>query len=216
MKKHLKKIITLLALAMLVFLGFLGYRYYQVQAFSKSLHGIELKNKTPKRYKDSEVSNDWADITQAQAEAQKMGIPDNAYGILEIPSIDMELPIFRGSNEYTLSLGAGTYFYDAKAGEGNLILSGHNTPYAGMLFTNLPDIKQGAQIAVRTLDKTVTYRVTNISIISNHFELDENGVPLDAWMKLPEKDEKAKISLFTCINWQNTSQRLLVEGEMVA
>ncbi|MDD3015115.1 MAG: sortase [Lactococcus chungangensis] len=57
--------------------------------------------------------------------------------------------LFKGTTDYTLSLGASTYLTDTPAGQGNLILSGHSTPYKGVLFTDLNQVKKGDEIIVR-------------------------------------------------------------------
>jgi LPXTG-site transpeptidase (sortase) family protein len=215
MTKHLKKLLLLSGILFAIFLSFLGYRYYQIKVFNQAILNVKLSPKA-KHYESSEVSNDWKEIQEAQEKAQEMGIVDNAFGMLNIPSIDLSLPIFHGSNAYTLSLGAGSYFYDDEAGTGNFILSGHNTPYPGMLFTNLVNIKEGAKIEVKLTEKTITYQVIAIQVINDEFEVYEDGtVPENSWLALPKANEKAKISLFTCLDWQTTNERLLVVGEIV-
>lgn len=39
-----------------------------------------------------------------------MGVNKQVFAQIQIPALGLALPIFKGANQYTLSLGAATYF----------------------------------------------------------------------------------------------------------
>jgi sortase A len=213
-KRFLKAIGIIFSLTITIIICLIFYRRYQVEQFKDNIEITKL-SKEAKKYPDSEVSNNWNSIQDAQVTALKMGIPNNAYGILKIPAINLQLPIFRGSNEYTLSLGVATYFYDeAVVGKGNLVLAGHSTPYEGVLLTNLSDVKERDKIEVKTTEQTYSYIVDKIQVVDDDFKLIAGKLPSDSFLSLPTETEKAKVTLFTCVNWQDNSQRLVVSGHL--
>ncbi|GAB2023460.1 class A sortase [Pseudolactococcus yaeyamensis] len=205
--------ISVIALIIMVVLGLTIHRWLDVNNFTKEIKTERLSNHA-KRYKEGPVTNDWDKIKAAQEQAIKQGIPENAYALLKIPSIGLELPIYLGTNEYTLSLGAATYLYDTLAGEGNFVLAGHSTPYQGVLFTDLHKVEKGAKIIVEIPDKEFSYIVDDVVRSDKQFET-VNNVPTDEILKLPADKEKPKITLFTCVSWQNNSERLIVGGHLV-
>ena len=211
--KYKKMIFIPVIAVVLVVTGLIFHRHWQVKNFTHNIK-IEQVSKQPKKYKAGEVSNDWDKIQDAQEQAIENGLLDNVYATMEIPSINLTLPIFKGTNEFTLSLGAGTFLYDTPVGEGNFVLSGHTTPYQGVLFTNVHQIKSGARVIVKTADKKFEYVVDDIEKENNSFAT-VNGVPKTLLLQVPKKDEKPKITLITCLAWNNTTGRLLVSGHLV-
>lgn len=107
------------------------------------------------------------------------------YANLEIPSLDIDLPVFYGDTLAILKNGighsSGSYF----PGEGGRILyMGHNN--AGIL-RRLSEIKNNASIIIKTTYGTYTYQVYDTKII-NYKDLDE--VPIN-------RDEEV-LMLYTC------------------
>ena len=213
MKRWVKGLIAVVGVLAVVATGMILHRSNEVKAFTQNLEQPKIA-KEAIQYEDSSVSNDWSDIVSAQKEAINQGINQNTYAVLEIPAIELSLPIYQGANEYTLALGTATYYYDSKAGEGNFVLAGHSTPYQNVLFTNLVDVKNGDEIKVKTSDKTFSYIVDQKEIVKDKIELTNGKLSDDSFLALPKADEKAKITLFTCINWQDNSQRLVVSGHL--
>jgi sortase A len=209
MKKGYQLIIIAVTLIALILGSLVTFRYFQVKSFTKNL-SISLNDK---QYQNDTVSNRWQNIVKAKARAIEMGIPKNAYGYLKIPSVNLKLPIFRGTNDYTLSIGVATYYYDdAEAGKNNIVLAGHTTPYEGVLLTNLSSVSEGDKIGIETADKTYQYTVDTIQVIDDEIEITDSQLP--TFLALPKATEKAKITLFTCVDWQNNSQRLVVNGHL--
>ncbi len=83
-------------------------------------------------------------------------------GIMRIPSVDLELPIFTGTQEANLTRGAGTIEGTAPLGTpGNTGIAAHRDGY----FRSLKDVAVGDSIVVETLDGVDSYRIDELLIV---------------------------------------------------
>jgi len=143
-----------------------------------------------------------------------MAIPDNYMEILdfngvmaaiEIPGINIELPIYHGTSDTVLEKGVGHLEQTAFpiGGLGNhTVLSAHRGLPQAKLFTDLDKVKEGDFFYIHILDETLTYQVDQIKIVE----------PADTSDLVPQK-EKDLITLITCTPYGINSHRLLVRGE---
>ena len=123
-------------------------------------------------------------------------------GGIAIPSLEINLPIFKGTSETSLSAGAGTMRPDQKMGEGNYPLASHRSYTETLLFAPLKNIKMDATIYLTDLEYVYTYKVVKKEYINpNQVDVIENH---------PGKTE---VTLITC-NYSG-SKRLLVQGDFV-
>lgn len=133
---------------------------------------------------------------------------DLLIGQLVIPSVDMNIPIFKGINNANLLAGSATMRNDQKMGAGNYPLAGHYMKEKNVLFGSLMDVKEGDLIRMtdkETIYEYVTYEVkvvpdTALYIIDDQ-EADKIGKPI--------------ISIMTCYYSSNTEKRYFVMGELV-
>lgn len=133
---------------------------------------------------------------------------DLLVGQLVIPSVDMNIPIFKGINNANLLAGSATMRKDQKMGTGNYPLAGHYMKEKNVLFGSLMDVKEGDLIRMtdkETIFEYVTYEVkvvpdTALYIIDNE-ESEKIGNPI--------------ISIMTCYYSSNTEKRYFVMGELV-
>lgn len=133
---------------------------------------------------------------------------DLLIGQLVIPSVDMNIPIFKGINNANLLAGSATMRKDQKMGEGNYPLAGHYMKEKNVLFGSLMDVKEGDLIRMtdkETIYEYVTYEVkvvpdTALYIIDDQ-EAEKIGNPI--------------ISIMTCYYSSSTEKRYFVMGELV-
>ncbi len=82
--------------------------------------------------------------------------------MLKIERLNVEAPIYVGTDRLTLDRGVGLVKGTAYPDEvGNIGLSGHRDSF----FRPLKDIKLGDKIEMRTLEGVQDFEVTNISIV---------------------------------------------------
>jgi sortase A len=84
-------------------------------------------------------------------------------GLLRIPTIRLEVPVFDGTDELTLNHGVGHIAGTARPGEaGNVGIAGHRDGF----FRGLKELKVGDGIELRTTKVTISYLVNRIQIVS--------------------------------------------------
>jgi LPXTG-site transpeptidase (sortase) family protein len=83
-------------------------------------------------------------------------------GLLIIRDLNIEVPIYNGTEEHILDRGAGRIKGMAKMNEdGNLGLSAHRDSF----FRGLKDIEMGDEVLVQSAHGVVKYAVSNIKIV---------------------------------------------------
>jgi sortase A len=82
--------------------------------------------------------------------------------LMMIPSLDIEVPVYNGADDFNLNRGVGrikgTAWIDAS---GNLGIAGHRDGF----FRGLKDIEEGESIELQTARGSVVYAVTSIMIV---------------------------------------------------
>lgn len=139
---------------------------------------------------------------------QLLNISDNGVmATLEIPKIDVDLPIYHGTDDDVLSIGVGHLEGTSLPVGGkstHCVLTGHRGLPSSKLFTRLDEMEKGDYFYIDVLGKTLAYEISDIEVIEPE-EVDllsiENG-----------KDE---VSLITCTPYGINTHRLIVTGERV-
>lgn len=125
-------------------------------------------------------------------------------GTLEIPCIDVNLPIYHGVGEEVLKKGVGHLKETAFpiGGEGNhTVLSAHRGLPEAKLFTDLDKMEIGDEFYIHIFDEILAYRVDQIEVIE----------PSETNLLKPVKG-KDYVTLLTCTPYGINSHRLLVRG----
>lgn len=83
-------------------------------------------------------------------------------GSLSIPALELELPIYQGTDDDELEKGVGHFLQSVLPGEmDNCVLSGHRTT----VFNTLGELEIGDRLTVQTSAGTFTYEVTGTRIV---------------------------------------------------
>ncbi len=130
---------------------------------------------------------------------------DEVMAVIDIPVIDVELPIYHDTTEDVLKKGVGHIPSTALpiGGEGNhSVLTGHTGLPSAKLFTDLIDMKVGDQFYIQVLGEELIYTVDQIKVIKPE-DIDE----------LQPVEGKDYVTLVTCTPYGVNSHRLLVRGE---
>lgn len=137
-----------------------------------------------------------------------LNIRDNGVmASVEIPKIEVDLPVFHGTAADILEIGVGHLENTALpiGGVGNhSVLTGHTGLQSAKIFTDLTMLREGDVFYLHVLDDTLAYRVDNILVI----EPSET----DALLPVPGRDYT---TLVTCTPYAVNSHRLLVRGERI-
>lgn len=128
-------------------------------------------------------------------------------GYIEIPEIEVSLPIYHGTEDSVLQIAVGHLDWSSLpvGGENtHCVLSGHRGLPSAKLFTNLDKLVVGDTFLLRVLDEVLTYEVDQILIVEPH-ETDALRVV----------DGMDYCTLVTCTPYGINTHRLLVRGHRV-
>ncbi|MCH5191551.1 MAG: class C sortase [Oscillospiraceae bacterium] len=128
-------------------------------------------------------------------------------GYIQIPSIDVSLPIYHGSSDEVLRVGVGHLSGSSLPVGGetaHTLLSGHRGLPSAVLFTHLDRLQEGDTFTLRVLRETFTYEVDQITVVEPH---EVNSVKMEAG--------KDYCTLVTCTPYGVNSHRLLVRGHRI-
>ncbi len=125
-------------------------------------------------------------------------------GSLEIPGIDVDLPVYHGTEPEVLAAGAGHLEGSSLpvGGAGTrCVLTGHRGLPGSRLFTRLDELERGDLIFLRVLRQVLAYEVREIEVI------DPEQVE-----RLEIREGQDLVSLVTCTPYGINTERLVVTG----
>ena len=138
---------------------------------------------------------------------KQLSIHDSMMGYIEIPKIDVYLPIYHGTSEDVLQQAVGHIETSSLpvGGKGtHCVLSGHRGLPSARLFSDLDKLEKGDTFTLTVLDRILTYKVDQIHVV------DPNDLK-----DLEMVKGKDYCTLVTCTPYGINSHRMLVRGKRV-
>lgn len=166
----------------------------KAEEYNKSLSGTEVR--------DPFVPGSGVVIPDNYMEV--LNIDRGIMGTLDIPCVDINLPIYHTVDAEVLEKGVGHLQETALpiGGENNhTVLSTHRGLPEAKLFTNLDKMEIGDEFYIHIFDRTLAYKVDQIKVVE----------PDNTTYLKPEKG-KDYVTLLTCTPYGINSHRLLVRG----
>lgn len=170
----------------------------KAEAYNKSITESEIPIEDP-----------FAEGAQDNAQAGYYNVLNigETIGNLQIPSINVNLPIYHGIGEDVLSQGVGhmsnSSFPVGGAGS-HTALTAHRGLPSTKLFRDLDKVQEDDLFFVKTLGETLAYKVDDVQIV----------LPSEtSWLSIEE--DKDYVTLITCEPYMINTHRLLVRGERV-
>ncbi|WP_283702886.1 class C sortase [Clostridium perfringens] len=199
-------IITLIAIGLLLYPSISNYinNKYAVNTISEYKNSI--KNTSEDRLNElvekSRIYN--IDIAKGITPKDKF---ESGYmlGYIDIPKINVKLPIYEGTSKEILKKGVGVIEGTSIpiGGENtHSVLSAHTGFITQKLFTDIDQLKKGDLFYINIFDMNLTYKVDDISIVKPN---DTSKIKV-----YPNKDY---VTLLTCYPYGINTERLLVRGE---
>lgn len=108
------------------------------------------------------------DYQKASFRLVDYGLPDEIFGVLSIPAIDLEMPIYLGATEKHMADGAAHLSQTSLPIGGmdtNCVIAGHRGYSGASYFRYLDQLHIGDRVSVTNLWETLNYRVCEIRII---------------------------------------------------
>lgn len=133
-------------------------------------------------------------------------------GYIYIPKGNIRLPIYHGTSDAVLQVGAG-HMYGTNlpiGGEGtHCVIAGHRGLPSARLFTDIDQLEIGDVFYIHVLDRLLTYEVDQIS---DMVDKDDTDTLTDLMQQVEGEDY---VTLFTCTPYGINSHRLLVRGHRI-
>lgn len=146
------------------------------------------------------------DTAQYQEYLSQLDLND-VMATVKIPSIDVNLPIYHGTDTATLDKGVGHLFGTALpvGGEStHTVLTGHTGLGTATIFDELTSVQMGEFFYIETAGRHLKYQVTDIRVVLPNETESLNKV-----------EGKDLATLITCTPYGVNTHRLLVTGERV-
>lgn len=128
-------------------------------------------------------------------------------GSLEIPKINVLLPIYAGTDESVLQKAVGHVEGTSLPGGGestHCVLAAHRGLPSAVLFSNLDQMEEGDVFRIRVQDEILHYQVDRILVVEPH-EVEY----------LQIEEGKDYCTLLTCTPYSINTHRLLVRGHRI-
>ena len=132
---------------------------------------------------------------------------DEMMGSVEIPKINIKIPIYHTTEEEVLNKGAGHLEGSSLPVGGantHAVISAHRGLPSASLFTDMDQMKVVDHFLLHVLDETLCYEVDKISVVK----------PEDT-TALAVEDGQDLVTLLTCTPYGVNTERLLVRGHRV-
>lgn len=149
--------------------------------------------------------------SSAQTESEKdtqyqslLNQGDGIMGSVFIPKISVDLPVYHGTSQESLASGAG-HLYGTSLPVGgkstHTVITGHRGLVNALMFTRLDELKRGDPFYIKSMNRTIAYRVDRIKVIEPD---DTSSLRIE-----PGVD---RATLMTCTPYGVNTHRLLVSG----
>ena len=132
---------------------------------------------------------------------------DGMMGIVEIPKINIKLPIYHTTSEEVLQVAAGHLEGSSLPVGGtstHAVISAHRGLPSASLFTDLDKMEIGDHFLIHVLNETLCYKVDKISVVKPE---ETSGLAVE--------DGQDLVTLLTCTPYGVNTERLLVRGHRV-
>lgn len=192
-------------------------RYYQIAAeraeageidFQAELEAAESYNQSLLPYRVPYTFIKAESLGRDDTYLSCLDITENGMmGIIEIPKINVRLPIFHTSDEEVLETAAGHLegsFLPVGGENTHTVISAHRGRPGARLFADLDQLEEGDRFYLHVLDKTLCYVVDKISTVLPHDTRELNI-----------EDGQDLATLLTCTPYGEETHRLLVRGHRV-
>ncbi|HHT7239452.1 TPA: class C sortase [Bacillus cereus] len=193
--------------------------YSEVSTYDEMVSNLQ-KEEIERREKDAQEYNEkvqrttqiFSDPFHEKSDENKTSHVDmlnmgDVMGYVEIPKIDVNLPIYQGTSEEVLSRGIGQLNESSLpvGGENtHIVLTGHRGLPSALMFTHLDKIEKNDILYIHSLDKILAYRVDQIKVVLPN-ETDD--------LLVVQGEDYA--TLITCTPYGVNTHRLLVRGHRV-
>ena len=168
---------------------FLAERNESEQQYPELLAALQEYNR--QLYKEKQCNlTDLEACEEPAADLVTYGIEDELIGVLEIPAMELTMPVYLGASDDHLAAGAavlGNTSAPVGGENSNCVIAGHRGWRGADYFRHIDRLQVGDAVKLTNLWETLTYTVADIQIIQPH-EVD----------KIKIQQSRDLLTLLTC------------------
>ena len=149
----------------------------------------------------SGLTDPWS-YEQETLDLSKYGIDDGMIGILDIPKMNVTLPLYLGATQEKMAKGAvmlGQTSFPVQGTDSNCVIAAHRGWKGIPMFREIERLEIGDELTIQNCQETLTYRVSEIEIILP----DESD-------KIMIQPGRNMVTLMTCHPYTQNSRRYVV------
>lgn len=180
-----------------------------IEDFDKNIENmdkeeIDVIKEAAKKYNEQLSSVVSADELKDSVSYKDIYGENQVIGYIVIPKIDVNLPIYSGTDEKVLKKGVGHMTqtsYPLGGVSTHCALTGHRGLPSATLFTDLDELEMGDEFYLHVMDEVLAYRVDKIDVVE---PTEGDGLQI--------VEGQDYCTLVTCTPYAINSHRLLVRG----
>ena len=156
-------------------------------------------------YKNGQEVSDAFSYESSSFDLRKYGFKENVVAVLNIPKLNVKLPVYLGTTAENLNKGAAHLTSTSlPLGEtnSNVVIAAHRGLVKHQMFRNIDKLEVGDKITLTTIWDFLEYKVTGKEIIS----------PTDS-SKIYIQEGKDMVTLITCHPYRVNTHRYVVYCE---
>ena len=134
------------------------------------LEAMEAYNRQIWEEKQAGLCDPWS-YQQPSFSLGDYGLDSEVFGVISIPELDLELPLYLGATYQHMADGAAHLSQTSIPIGGmntNSVIAGHRGWYGASYFRYITELEPGDEVIVTNLWGTLTYRVADTQIIRPH------------------------------------------------
>ena len=177
---------------------------YAIETFRQELDQVDTEQLLQQRVMAENYNKDLLEKSEGEGYAEILNFANGMMGQIQIPKLNIHLPIYHGVDEEVLAKGIGHMPQTAFpiGGEGNhTVLTGHTGLPTAKLFTDLTELVLDDVFYIEILGEILAYQIDQIRVV----------LPNDGQELIPVAG-KDYCTLVTCTPYGVNSHRLLVRG----
>lgn len=135
--------------------------------YAKLWEAMESYNRTIWEEKQEGLCDPWSYI-QPSFVLEDYGLADEVFGVISIPNLELELPLYLGASDEHLSKGAAVLSQTSIPIGGNntnCVIAGHRGWYGASYFRYLNKLQPGDEVIVTNLWESLRYTVVETTTI---------------------------------------------------
>ena len=152
---------------------------------------LAMREYNQQLYATRQVSLNGREAYQASGfDLTAYGLEDQVFGVIKIPKMELEMPLYLGASDENMSNGAAVLAQTSIPIGGsstNAVIAGHRSWNGYKYFLDIELLELGDEVYITNLWETLTYKVTEIKIIN----------PNDIEAILIQRD-RDMVTLLTC------------------